>query len=229
MNYFNETKLMNRRGLMFLGTSAVLLSGCQMAVPGMTGALTGGAGKEADWGSLIKSLHAALDKVADQTEELLNIQASYLDAVGEKDKAAVLKGKAIAMKDRSGLDLGGAKKETASAKKVVLAALKKGKGKDAAAKRILQSGINRHKKAVENAWVGAAMIVKVVIDAQSAQKPSFKDMEAVGYMKEILADGPKAINFVKTSKSTYEDYAEAFEYEAKIIIPKPPKTESLGM
>ena len=229
MNYFNETKLMNRRGLMFLGTSAVLLSGCQMAAPGMVGALTGGAGKEADWGSLIKSLHVALDKIADQTYELLDVQGNYLLAIGEKKKAALLKGKAIAMKDPAGLDLGGAKKETASAKKVVLAALKKGKGKDDAAKRILQSGINRHKKAVENAWVGAAMIVKVVIDAQSAQKPSFKDMEALGYMKEILTDGPMAISFVKESKSTYEDYAEAFSYEAKIKVPKAPKTPPLKM
>ena len=47
------------------------------------------------------------------------------------------------------------------------------------------------------------------------------------YFKEIAADGPMAIKFLETSKSTYDAYAEAFEFKAKIPnIPKP-KVKSL--
>ena len=71
------------------------------------------------------------------------------------------------------------------------------------------------------------MILKVVIDAQSAKKPTFKDLEAVKYLAEIVKDGPMAIKFLETSKSTYEDYAEAFEFKAKIPNLPKPKTKNL--
>lgn len=86
----------------------------------------------------------------------------------------------------------------------------------------------RHKQAISNAWVGAAMTMKVVIDARSAKKPTFSDTEALQYMREILADGPKAVRFVQTSRETYDAYSEAFEFKAKVRVPSAPKLKPIS-
>ena len=224
----NSMVQMNRRMLLTMGGGAFFLAGCQAAAPGMMGAMMGGSGKDADWGSLIKSLHAALDKIADQTEELISIQASYAEVFKLKDNAAKWKGKAIAAKNgRSGIKLSDVTKASESQQKEIKKLLANGYALDARGKRTLEKGLRRHQKAIENAWVGAAMVVKVVVDARSAKKPSFRDIESVKYMKEILADGPMAIKFVQTSKKTYEAYSDTFAYEAKIVVPKPKKLAPL--
>ena len=218
-----RTSTMSRRSLLTFGGTSLLLAGCQVS-PDMIGALAGGSGKDADWGSLIKSFHAALDKVADQTEELIKVQLSYAEVFGLKKRAAYWKGQAIAAKNgRSGLKFAELEKQSKSQQKEISSKLGKSASVSAAGKRKLESGMKRHKKAVENAWVGAAMILKVVIDAQSAKKPTFKDLEAVKYLAEIVKDGPMAIKFVETSKSTYEAYSDAFEFKAKVRVPSKPK------
>jgi hypothetical protein len=226
----NKAALINRRSALVFGGSTLFLAGCQGAAPGMMGSLMGGSGAAADWGSLIKSLRDALDKVATQTEELIKIQLAYAEVFGLKDRAAKWKGEAIAAKNgRANLDLGAIKKASESQQKEVTKLLNKGFNLDAKGKQKIEAGMVRHKKAIENAWVGAAMVVKVVIDARSAKKPTFKDTENLKYMKEIVSDGPKAIKFVKTSKVTYEAYADVFAYKAKIKVPTPPKTAELAM
>ena len=65
----SETTLLNRRSFAVLGGMS-LLSGCMASPDMLVGAATGGAGKDADFGQLIKSLHAALDKVAEKTKKL---------------------------------------------------------------------------------------------------------------------------------------------------------------
>jgi hypothetical protein len=89
--------LLNRRSFAALG-GASLVSGCLASPDMLIGAAMGGAGNDADFGQLIKSLHAALDKVADQTEKLFLVQASYAEVFGLKKQAASLKGQAIAIK-----------------------------------------------------------------------------------------------------------------------------------
>jgi hypothetical protein len=74
------------------------------------------------------------------------------------------------------------------------------------------------------------MIAKVVIDARSAKKPQFTDFEALGYLKEIVSDGPMAMKFLETSKSTYDQYAKAFEFKAQIPnLPAPKVTPLFSM
>lgn len=212
----------NRRTFMVLG-GASALSACQMSGD-MMGAALGGAGSDADFGQLVKALHAALDKVADQTEKLFEIQADYADVFGLKKQAAKMRGEAKAIKanGRTGIKFRQAEKLTKGLQKDVEKQLNKGVALDSSAKRKLENGMKQHARAIENAWVGGAMVVKVVIDARSAKKPSFSDIESLKYFKEIAADGPMAIKFLETSKSTYDAYAKAFEFKAKIPnIPKP--------
>ena len=217
----------NRRAFIAMG-GASALSACQMSGD-MMGAAMGGAGSNADFGQLVKALHAALDKVADQTEKLFEIQASYADVFGLKKQAAQMRGEANAIKasGRTGVNFRQAEKLTKGLQKDINNQLNKGNALDAAAKRTLANGMNEHAKAIENAWIGGAMVLKVVIDARSAKKPSFSDIESLKYFKEIVADGPMAIKFLETSKSTYEDYAEAFEFKAKIPNIRKPKVKNL--
>ena len=223
----SRTNLINRRSFVLLG-SASTLAGC-MAGPEMFGAAVGGAGNDANFGDLIKSLHAALDKVADQTEKLFEIQASYAEVFGLKKRAAALKGEAEAIKrdGRTGVDFSKGSKETKGLVKDIQKKLDSGAVLDANAKRTLERGMASHAKAIENAWVGGIMIAKVVFDAQSAKKPSFSDFESVKYLAEIVKDGPLAISFLETSKSTYEEFSDAFEYKAKIRVPKKPAVKAL--
>ena len=217
----------NRRAFIAMG-GASALSACQMSGD-MMGAAMGGAGSNADFGQLVKALHAALDKVADQTEKLFEIQASYADVFGLKKQAAQMRAEAKQIKanGRVGVQYRQAEKLTKGLQKDINTQLNKGNALDAAAKRTLANGMNEHAKAIENAWVGGVMIAKVVLDARSAKKPSFSDIESLKYFKEIVADGPMAIKFLETSKSTYEDYAEAFEFKAKIPNLPKPKTKNL--
>ena len=217
----------NRRAFIAMG-GASALSACQMSGD-MMGAAMGGAGSNADFGQLVKALHAALDKVADQTEKLFEIQASYADVFGLKKQAAQMRGeaKAIRASGRTGVKFRQAEKLTKGLQKDINNQLNKGNALDAAAKRTLANGMNEHAKAIENAWIGGVMIAKVVLDARSAKKPSFTDIESLKYFKEIVADGPMAIKFLETSKSTYEDYAEAFEFKAKIPNIRKPKVKNL--
>ena len=217
----------NRRAFIAMG-GASALSACQMSGD-MMGAAMGGAGSNADFGQLVKALHAALDKVADQTEKLFEIQASYADVFGLKKQAAQMRAEAKQIKanGRVGVQFRQAEKLTKGLQKDINTQLNKGNALDAAAKRTLANGMNEHVKAIENAWIGGAMVLKVVIDARSAKKPSFSDIESLKYFKEIVADGPMAIKFLETSKSTYEDYAEAFEFKAKIPNIRKPKVKNL--
>lgn len=217
----------NRRAFIAMG-GASALSACQMSGD-MMGAAMGGAGSNADFGQLVKALHAALDKVADQTEKLFEIQASYADVFGLKKQAAQMRAEAKQIKanGRVGVQYRQAEKLTKGLQKDINTQLNKGNALDAAAKRTLANGMNEHAKAIENAWVGGVMIAKVVLDARSAKKPSFSDIESLKYFKEIVADGPMAIKFLETSKSTYEDYAEAFEFKAKIPNIRKPKVKNL--
>jgi len=218
---------LNRRTFMVFG-GASALSACQMSGD-MMGAALSGAGSDADFGQLVKALHAALDKVADQTEKLFEIQASYADVFGLKKQAAQMRGEANAVKadGRTGIKFRQAEKLTTGLQKDINKQLDKGVALDAAARRTLANGMNQHAKAIENAWIGGVMIAKVVLDARSAKKPSFTDIESLKYFKEIVADGPMAIKFLETSKSTYEDYAEAFEFKAKIPNIRKPKVKNL--
>ena len=217
----------NRRAFIAMG-GASALSACQMSGD-MMGAAMGGAGSNADFGQLVKALHAALDKVADQTEKLFEIQASYADVFGLKKQAAQMRAEAKQIKanGRVGVQYRQAEKLTKGLQKDINTQLNKGNALDAAAKRTLANGMNEHAKAIENAWIGGVMIAKVVLDARSAKKPSFSDIESLKYFKEIVADGPMAIKFLETSKSTYEDYAEAFEFKAKIPNIRKPKVKNL--
>lgn len=223
----SETRLLNRRSFVAMG-GATFIAGCQ-ASPEMLGAAMGGAGKEADFGELVKALHAALDKVADQTKELFLIQASYAEVFGLKKQAAEFKGDAEAIRQngRSSAKFKQAGKRTEGLLEDIQKELDKGRSLDAKAKRNLERGMVRHKKAVENAWVGGIMIAKVVLDARSAKKPQFTDFEALGYVREILADGPMAMKFIETSKSTYEGYSDAFEFKAKIRVPSKPQVKPM--
>ena len=224
----SKATLLNRRSFAVLG-GASLLSGCLASPDMLTGALTGGAGKDADFGQLIKSLHAALDKVADQTEKLFLVQASYAEVFGLKKRAASLKGQAIAIKrdGRTGVNFRKGEKETKGLLKDVQKKINGGAKLDAAAKRKLQNGMKDHARAIEKAWVGGIMIAKVVIDAQSAKKPTFKDLDSLKYLREIVADGPMAMKFLETSKSTYESYSDAFSAEYAVKVPAKPKVKSL--
>lgn len=219
--------IFNRRLFLALG-GATIVSGCQMSGD-VIGAAMGGAGEEADFGQLVKALHAALDKVADETEKLFEIQASYADVFGLKKQAAEMRGQAKAVKEngRTGIKFRDAEKLTKGLQKDINTKLSSGVALDDKAKRSLASGMAQHSKAIENAFVGGVMIAKVVLDARSAKKPTFSDIESLKYLREIVADGPMAIKFLETSKTTYDNYAEAYEFKAKIPnIPKP-KTPSL--
>lgn len=223
----SEIRLLNRRSFVAMG-GATFIAGCQ-ASPDMLGAAIGGAGKEADFGQLVKALHAALDKVADQTEKLFEIQASYAQVFGLKKRAAALEGQAIAIKrdGRTGINFRKGERETKGLLKDINKKLDGKYALNAQAKRTLARGMAEHSRAVENAFVGGVMIAKVVIDAQSAKKPQFTDFEAMGYVREILSDGPLAIKFLETSKSTYEGYSDAFEFKAKVRVPAKPKLKPL--
>lgn len=223
----SEIRLLNRRSFVAMG-GATFIAGCQ-ASPEMLGAALGGAGKEADFGQLVKALHAALDKVADQTEKLFEIQASYAEVFGLKKRAAALEGqaKAIQRDGRTGINFRKGEKETTGLLKDINEKLDGKYALNAQAKRTLERGMVEHSKAIENAWVGGIMIAKVVIDAQSAKKPQFTDFEALGYVREILSDGPMAMKFLQTSKTTYEGYSDAFAFKAKVRVPAKPKVKSL--
>ena len=116
----------NRRTFMVLG-GASALSACQMSGD-MMGAALGGAGSDADFGQLVKSLHAALDKVADQTEKLFEIQADYAEVFGLKKQAAKMRGEARAIKasGRTGIKFRQAEKLTKGLQKDVEKQLNKG-------------------------------------------------------------------------------------------------------
>lgn len=217
----------NRRTFMVLG-GASALSACQMSGD-MMGAALGGSGSNADFGALVKSLHAALDKVADQTEKLFEIQADYADVFGLKKQAARMRGEARAIKTsgRTGVNFRQAAKLTKDVQKDIDKQLSKGVALNGAASQKLSNGMNQHARAIENAWVGGVMIAKVVLDARSAKKPSFSDIESLKYLREIVSDGPMAIKFLETSKSTYSAYAEAFEFKAKVPNIRKPKVKNL--
>lgn len=222
-----EISLFNRRAFVAVSGSA-LLAGCQMS-PDMMGAALGGAGKDADFGSLVKALHAALDKVADQTEKLFEIQASYANVFGLKKRAAALQGEAQAIRrdGRTGINFRKGEKETKGLLDDINKKLSGGANLNAQAKRTLEQGMVQHSVAIQNAWVGGVMIAKVIIDAQSAKKPSFSDIQSLKYVREILSDGPMAVKFLQTSKQTYEAYSDAFAFKAQIKVPPKPKLNSL--
>ena len=225
----SDVRFLNRRSFVALG-GATFIAGCGGGLsPDMMGAALGGAGKEANFGDLVKALHAALDKVADQTETLFEIQASYAKVFGLKERAAALEGQAIAIKrdGRTGINFRKGEKETKGLLKDINKKLEGKYALNSQAKQTLERGMARHSKAIEDAFVGGIMIAKVVIDARSAKKPQFTDFEALGYLKEIVSDGPMAMKFLETSKATYEGYSDAFEFKAKIRVPAKPKVKSL--
>jgi hypothetical protein len=229
----SDVRFLNRRSFVALG-GATFIAGCGGAglSPDLMGAAMGGAGKEANFGDLVKALHAALDKVADQTETLFEIQASYAKVFGLKERAAALEGQAIAIKrdGRTGINFRKGAKETKDTFDQIEKKLDNKYALDEQARQKLQRGIVRHSKAIEDAFVGGVMIAKVVIDARSAKKPQFTDFEALGYLKEIVSDGPMAMKFLETSKSTYDQYAKAFEFKAQIPnIPKAKTPPLIGM
>ena len=225
----SDNQLLNRRSFVALG-GATFIAGCSGGVsPDMLGAAAGGAGKDADFGELVKALHLALDKVADQTEKLFTIQASYAEVFGLKKRAAALEGQAIAIRrdGRTGINFRKGEKETKGLLKDINEKLDGKYVLNAQAKRTLERGMIEHTKAIENAWVGGIMIAKVVLDARSANKPKFTDFEAAGYFREILADGPMAMKFLQTSKATYEGYSDAFAFKAEVRVPPKPKVKPL--
>jgi len=66
----SDLHLLSRRSFVAIG-GATFVAGCGGGLsPDMLGAAVGGAGKEANFRDLVKALHAAFDKVADQTEKL---------------------------------------------------------------------------------------------------------------------------------------------------------------
>jgi len=225
----SDLHLLSRRSFVAIG-GATFVAGCGGGLsPDMLGAAAGGAGKEANFGDLVKALHAALDKVADQTEKLFEIQASYATVFGLKKRAAALEGQAKAIKrdGRTGINFRKGEKETKGLLKDIEKKLNGKIALNAQAKRTLERGMVEHSKAIEDAFVGGIMIAKVVVDARSAKKPEFTDFESLRYLKEIVSDGPLAMKFLETSKATYEGYSDAFEFKAKVRVPAKPKVKSL--
>jgi hypothetical protein len=224
-------QLMSRRNALRVafGGGAMLLSGC--VSPDMMGAVTGGSGKKANWASLIKEARDAIDLVADQTLNLLTVQKEYATVFKLKDLAAKLQSTINSRKTGNINNVSfvkSADKLTKTAQKAISKEIGKKAALSAQQKRVLANGLAKHQKSIEKAWVGGIKMAKVLIEAQSAQKPSFKDIEAVNYMREIVSDLPMAIKFLKTSKSTYESYAKAFEYDAKVPLPAARRTMKLA-
>ena len=201
------------------GGGAMLLSGC--VSPDMMGAAVGGAGKEANWAALIKEARDAIDLVANQALKLEVIQREYATVLELKDLAAQIQ-LSINNKKTGNVNnvsfIKSSAKLTKTAQKAINKEIARKGALNSQQKKVLANGLVKHQKTIQNAWVGGIKMAKVLVDARSAKKPSFKDMEAVGYLSEIITNVPTAIGFLTESKKTYEVYAEAFEYKAKVPV-----------
>jgi len=206
----------SRRRILHFGMAGVgttFLAGCA-GMGGLAGNLMGG-GEKVDWTTLGKEFAANLKKIADQTDQLLLIQAMYLDSYGLKDLAKKLKAEAANLK--KGDSFGASDLDTATilsteAANAVADKIRESGQATAQQKKVLEKGQAQHAQAIRNMWGGVLGIGVTLAKATNAAPPSISDVALFDVFKEITQTGPKALAFGETSKSTYDEYVKAFEY-----------------
>lgn len=208
--------------LVTMGGATSALAACQMNADMMAAGL-GGAGKEANWLELGKEFDGALSLIAAQTDGLIEIQADYAGVLDLKDLEAKLRAEASKLKrgDTFGAsELRTNTRLTKEANEAVVNELNRASGLSARQKQVLAQGQRSHEAAIQKMWVGVVRIGKVFIDARSAKRPSFTDLELLNVARNITTTAPRALDFGKTSKATYEAYNEAFEYKGVYVPPR---------
>jgi hypothetical protein len=189
----------------------------------MLAAGLGGAGREANWLELGKEFDASLTLIASQTDKLIEIQADYASVLNLKNLEAKLRAEVTNL--RKGDTFGASSLRSANrlsneARKAIVAEVGKANSLSARQLSVLADGQKQHERAIEQMWVGVVRVGKVLIDARSAKRPSIGDIELINVAKNITTTAPRAMEFGKTSKATYEAYNEAFEYKGVYVPPR---------
>jgi hypothetical protein len=218
-------KIMNRRRMLrvvALGGTASALTACQLS-PDMLNAGLGGAGGEANWIDLGREFEGAVALIAGQTDTLLDIQADYASVLDLKDEEAKLRAEAENWKsgDTFGAsELRSADRATKNAERAISRKLGQIDALSNRQKQVLANGQERHDQSIQRMWVGVIRVGKVLIDARSAQRPSFRDVELIDVFRNITRTAPRAIAFGETSRDTYTSYNEAFAAKGVYTPPR---------
>ena len=204
-------------------TALATLSACGAGGMGgmATGMMGGGGGKS--WSDIAASFKNLMNQAVEGVAETQESIAMLLEALGDKQKAAVLRGKAKAIKE------GGTSFSAADLDEQVNVAedglgranekLAKASSLSASEKQKVAEALANYAPAAIKVGLAAIDAGVAISDASSAGTPTPADgMEAISLAKDIPTKGPAIIKFAKLSIQGFKDM-RAIAKENDIAVP----------
>ena len=217
--------LARRRILKFAMASTALatLSACGAGnMGGMAGGLMGGGGGKS-WSEIAKSFKNLMNQAVDGVAETQESLAMLLEALGDKRKAAVLRGEAKSIRDGgtsfSSAQLDEQVNTTEDGLGRIREKMSQAQSFNAEEKKKISEAMANYAPAAIKVGLAAIDAGMAIKDASEAGTPTPADgMEIIGLAKDIPTKGPAIIKFAKLSIQGYKDL-KAIAKEADIAVP----------